>query len=198
MLGVYRKSENRKKAEAAVLRARELLKICELENSRSGATILINAATTMKAFGNPSAAKELYETAEKIYTDSGVPKDDPLIAALYNNYATTLTELCEFEKAERLYLLAREITEKSISTLPDCAVTLVNMAHLYEDWEGTESEKIEICLTRAEKILLGNDAEENSYLAFVLSKCAPSFEYFGFFIAAKEMNKKSRRLYEGA
>ena len=80
----------------------------------------------------------------------------------------------------------------------DCAATYVNMAHLFEAWHGAECEDIEKNLFNALEIINGEDAPRDSYYAFVLSKCAPSFEYFGFFADAHEMKERSDKIYERA
>jgi hypothetical protein len=47
-LGLFRKTNHPQRAEAAVARALELLEVTERADSLSGATILLNAATTLK------------------------------------------------------------------------------------------------------------------------------------------------------
>ncbi len=197
MLGFYRRTSDGKKALFAVKRAKKLIELTNSRSSLSGATILINMATTMKAFGVLDEAVDTYEKARRIYEDKGISEDDPRYSALYNNYATTLTDMGDFEKAEKLYKKAIEITSSDTKTLLDCAVSYVNLAHLYDKRNDSLVEEIEYCMNEAEKILEDERIKRDSYYAFVASKCAPSFDYFGYFVMAEYLTGKVREIYEG-
>jgi len=197
MLGLSRRIGNKDKAKAAIDRALILIDLTGMGSSVSGATILLNAATTEKAFGAPEAAVPLYERTADIYKAEKLDEKDPKYAALYNNYATTLTDLTRFTEAEALYQKALSLTREA-KNLPDCAVTAVNMAHLYEAWEGIESEKITECLAHAERLLLEECTDRTPYFAFVAEKCVPAFDYFGHFFAANQLREISRKIYEGS
>lgn len=197
MLGLYRKTNDKEKALDAVGRALTLIEANGADKTVSGATVMLNAATTKKAFGKAREALPLYEAALKIYRTE-LDEGDVLFAALYNNYATALVDLERYEEALSLYTLAASITSREVSSFLDCAVTYVNMAHLYESHLGFECERIEECLTRAKSLLEDGQIERNAYYAFVCEKCAPSFDYFGYFLYANELRERSRRIYEGA
>ncbi len=195
MLGLSRRLGNGEKAKTAVTRALALVEQTGTESSISGATILLNAATTLKAFGEPEKAVPLYEKTAKIYKTEKLDAHDAKYAAFYNNYATTLADLARFDEAKALYDKALALTQAAENLL-DCAVTYVNMAHLYEAWEGLESERIADCLGHAEQLLLEECKERSSYYAFVAEKCAPAFDYFGYFLVAKNLREISREIYE--
>ena len=196
MLGLYRRTNNKGAALTSINRALELICYQSLENTISGATIILNAATTCKAVGDLERAASLYEKASAVYHRE-LKSDDLRLAALYNNYATTLTDLERFSEAEELYSKAVLLTGAKVEGLLDCAVSYVNLAHLFEKSEGLESEKIEKCLANAENVLNDSRIERNPYYAFVCEKCAPSFDYFGFFFFANELNERSKKIYEG-
>ena len=63
-----------------------------MEKTVTGATTFLNAATTMKAFGDPEGAIPWYEKAEKIYNRS-LQEGDYRFAGLYNNLALAWTDL---------------------------------------------------------------------------------------------------------
>ena len=69
-------------------------------------------------------------------------------------------------------------------------------AFVDEEKENSLSERIEEYLKKAEAILEDEQIERDSYYAFVCEKCAPSFDYFGYFMFAKELYEKSREIYE--
>lgn len=195
-LGLTRKMSLKAEGEAAINRALELIDKLQIGDSVSGATIIINAATTSKAFDNPEAAVPLYERALAVYKKELSP-DDLRNAALFNNFATTLVDLERYIEAEALYDRAIEITSKSDKGLLDSAVSYVNKAHLYEKKDGELSEEIEISLQKAEEILEDSRIKHDGYYAFVCEKCAPSFDYFGFFVSAKKYYERAKKIYEG-
>lgn len=195
MLGLSRRLGNAEKAREAIDRALVLLESTGTASTLSGATVLLNAATTEKAFGAPEKAVPLYEKTAAIYQKEGLDAQDPRHAAFCNNYATTLVDLARFAEAKALYEKALVLTRAS-GALLDCAVTHVNMAHMYAAWEGIESEKIAVCMAHAERILLEEVTERTPYFAFVAEKCAPAFDYFGHFFVANQLRHLSREIYE--
>lgn len=195
MLGLSRRLANKEKAQTAITRALALLVETEMDGTVSGATILLNAATTKKAFGDPEGAVELYEKTAEIYRTQQLEPSDSRYAAFCNNYATTLVDLGRYPKAQALYQKALSLTREN-GALLDHAVTLVNMAHMYEVSESIESERITDCLARAEHILMDEATERTPYYAFVAEKCAPSFDYFGYFFTAKALRDTSKEIYE--
>lgn len=197
MLGLTRKMSKKERGEQAVARALELIELTNTGELVSAATILLNAATTCNAFGNPERAMQLYERAKDIYEKENLPADDLNFAAFYNNAATTLVVLARYAEAENYYKKAIDITKKHAKAILDTAITYVNMAHLYEAWEGPETRKIEKSLQVAEELLNDAGIERNSYYAFVCEKCAPSFDYYGYFFFANELLERRRSIYEG-
>lgn len=193
LIGYYRKVGNKEKGLKSVTDALNLLKELGQETVVSGATIILNAATTLKAFGKAAEAIPLYETAEKVYRDN-LAETDPLFAGLYNNKALALTDLGRFKEAENLYILAANIVKNTEGGKPDAAVSYVNLAHCYEK-EGRKKEEITNALFTAYELLNDEHNEKNGYYAFVLSKCAPSFGYFGYDKIERDMKKESEEIY---
>ena len=193
LLGYYRKVGDSQKGLHAVSRSLELLTLLHQENEVSGATVILNAATTMKAFGKAEEALPLYDKAEKIYTEK-LPADDDRFGGFYNNKALALVDVKCYKEAEDCYHRALTVVDES---QPDSAVTYVNMAHLYEQWLEDSEQAVAECLQKAETILNHPQIEKSAYYAFVCSKCAPSFDYFGFFITAQELQRRAKRIYEG-
>lgn len=196
LIGHYRKTGNAEKGLSAVARALELLDKLDLENTVSGATILLNAATTLKAFGKAKEGLPLYAKAEKVYR-ANLAENDVLFAGLYNNQALALVDAGEYEKAEACYKKAIEIMEsQGTRGNLDAAVSFVNLAVLYAARDGKEEkEKITDCMFKAYGLLTDENNEKNGYYAFVLSKCAPAFGNFGYTRIENELKKESEEIY---
>jgi len=197
LLGVYRKTLNPQKGTEIISRCFDLLDILQNRNSVSGATILLNAGTTLKAFGFPEKSLPIMEEAREIY-ERELASNDERIGGLYNNLALVYCDLMQYDKAEELYLNAISIMKNSQREYINCAVSYVNLAHLIYSKEPENEEKINSYLSNAESVLEINSLERNSYYAFVCSKCAPSFDFFGFFAYAAELKKRSEEIYARA
>lgn len=197
MLGFYRKMLDKEKGLASVSRSIELVALLGISEEVSGATVLLNAATTLKAFGEAERAVGIYADVLSVYSEK-LDAGDARLGGFYNNYALALTDLGRYEDAHDCYEKALGIMKNAEGGIIDCAATYVNMAHLFEAWHGAECEDIEKNILNALEIINGEDAPRDSYYAFVLSKCAPSFEYFGFFADAHEMKERSDKIYERA
>lgn len=195
LMGYYRKMGEREKGLRSVERGLELLKACRVDNTVSGATVILNAATTMKAFGKAEEALPFYEKAREVLT-RGLDKKNPLLAGLCNNMALALVDVGDFGRAGELYENALEILSGSASGLLDSAVTWVNMAHMYES-EG-KTERIADCMSSALLCLCDTSIQESGYMAYVYSKCAPSFAHFGDGDTAAYLSKVSEELYARA
>lgn len=193
LIGYYRKVGEKEKGLAAVDKSLTLLKEVGQENIVPGATIILNAATTLKAFGKAKEAIPLYERAEKVYREN-LAEDDPLFAGLFNNEALALADLGDFAGAEKLYLAAAGIMEKKENGKPDAAISYVNLAHCYEK-AGRNGKEVTDAMFKAYELLNDDSNLKNGYYAFVLSKCAPSFGYFGYDKIEREMKKESKEIY---
>ncbi|PWM71272.1 MAG: hypothetical protein DBX59_09150 [Bacillota bacterium] len=196
LMGYYRKVGNREKGLKSVERGLELVKLLGNEDGVSAATVYLNAATTLKSFGDAARAVPLYEKTEKIY-NSQLAENDARQAGLYNNYALALVDLNRYEEAERLYRRALAVMDKVEHGQADAAITYVNMAHLYEVWKKDE-DMISACMESAERLLNTPDLPRNGYYAFVCSKCAPSFGYFGYFLTDEDLKNRAKEIYERA
>lgn len=193
LIGYYRKTGEAEKGLAAVSRALELLKELSLEKTVSGATIILNAATTMKAFGKAEKALPLYNAAEETL-ENLLDKEDVLLAGLYNNKALALADANNAKEAENYYKKAISVMEKAENGRLDEAVSYVNLAVLYSR-QGEEKSKITDCMFRAYELLTDERNEKNGYYAFVLSKCAPAFGEFGYDKIERELAKESEEIY---
>lgn len=194
-LGYFRKTNDKEKALSSVERSIELITELAIENTVSSATIFLNAATTLKAFGKAENALPLYDKTLAIYR-ANLPANDKLFGGFYNNYGLSLTDLKRYGDAENAFLKAIEVMLENENSKPEIAITYINLAHLYEEFDERSEEDIKICLDSAEEYLYDKDIVHNGYFAFVLSKCAPSFRHFGRLEKALEMEKLSEALYE--
>ncbi len=195
LVGYYRKINYPERGLKAIGRAIELVEILGQENLASGGTVLLNCATAYKAFNDPQKSLELFARVEKIYLNT-LTEGDERLGGLYNNMALTLVDLNYLTRAEESYKKAIAVMEKVENGKPDLAVTYVNLAHLFE--KTGEREKVTDSLFTAYDLLNDDTIEKNGYYAFVCSKCAPSYEYFGFGVVAKDLTERAKEIYERA
>ncbi len=192
LVGFYRKQNNVEKGITAVNRALELVEELNQGDMASGATIFINCATAYKAFGKPQEAMPLYEKAEEIYKKNLQPNDSRF-GGLYNNMALALADLGKFQEAEASYFSALSVMEKVPKGEAECAITYINLAHMYEDFGVAE--KISGCMEKAYLLLKSDNLIHDGYYAFVIEKCAPSFAYFGNKNMCDEFKKEAQEIY---
>ena len=186
-LGLFRKTMEKDKALKAVSEAQELIGEHFMGRTVSGATVLLNAATTMKCFGDAKGSIPLFEHVLSVYSENLDPHDYRL-AGLYNNMALSLEDTGEFEKAERLFKMAIKLLQSLEDTNNDLAVTWCNLAELYYSLNN-EDEKVSECMEKAGECLLDPELKHDGYFAFTACKCLPLFDSFGFFYYASLLRK---------
>ena len=195
MMGYYRKTGEKEKALKSVKRGFELINLTGREKDVSTATVMLNGATTLKAFGQAEKAEKIYGEVLEVY-NKFLDKNDEKFGGFYNNFALCLQDLKKYEKAEDCFKKALAVMKNVKGGKPDMAITYSNLATLYELWLGGEDKKIEECLDKAFSLLDGDDVTKNGYYAYVCEKCAPVFGYFGYFLQDAELKKRAKEIYE--
>ena len=196
-IGLYRKIGDRENCYKYCRETLDSVSVLNLENDIAGATAYINCGAAYKAFGEASQSIVYFERALALY-EKLLPINDRRLAGLYNNYALSLVDLKEYEKALFLYNRAISVLDKNPRFNLEQAVTYLNMANAAEAQKGLEEtcEEIEVLLDKAEKVLNENLSEDDGNYAFVCEKCAPTFGYYGRFLYEKELNERARKIYE--
>ncbi len=195
LIGYYRKQNDREKGLISVKNALNLVEELEQDGMASGATIFINCATAYKAFDMAADALPLYKRAEDIYKRV-LTQNDSRFGGLYNNMALALVDLGKFDDAEKAYFSAISVMEKIPQGEAECAISYINIAHMNDDL-GNE-EKALLFMEKAYFLLKSEALPRNGYYAFVLEKCAPSFEYFGRSDICEQMKREAKEIYERA
>ena len=108
--------------------------------------------------------------------------------------ALSYSDTGDYESAERCFTAAMRIMEKCEHPQNELAVTLCNMAEMY-DRQDHEDARIEECLERAWEYLGDPALPHDGYHAFTISKCAPCFDYFGFFVYAGILKERAAKIY---
>ena len=199
LIGHYRKTDDREKAFLHAEAALRLLDALGFEGTITAGTTCVNAATAYQAFGEPEKALAVFERARKNY--EGIPSvKSALLGGLYNNMALTLVSMGRFSEANALYQKAIETMAKAPHGALEQAITYLNMANAAEEEKGLldASETIDACLETAQQLLDTPDVPRDGYYAFVCEKCAPTFEYYGWFQAANDLTARARAWYERA
>ena len=195
LMGQYRRSKNEEKGLMAVEDGLRLIREHNMGQTLSGATVMLNAATTMKCFGQAEASIPMFSHVCRVYAQNLDPMDYRF-AGLYNNMALSCADAGHYEEAERYYKLAMEIMARLPAGENEIAVTLCNMAELY-DRQDHEDQRIGQCMERAWEALNTPGLPRDGYHAFSISKCAPSFDYFGYFLWARELKERAEKIYAG-
>ena len=197
LVGHYRKEGVRDKALAYVDRALELLGKLNFENNVSAGTTYVNAATACSAFGEDERALALFEKARAIY-EAQEQLRPQLLGGLYNNMALVYKALGRFGEATALFEKAMAVMGQLPGGVLEQAITCLNLADTVEAELGPEAGEARIAALgdRAYELLHDPSAPHDGYYAFVCEKCAPSFSYYGYFLAADELQREAKEIYE--
>ncbi|MBQ3372849.1 MAG: tetratricopeptide repeat protein [Oscillospiraceae bacterium] len=194
LLGQYRRSGDAEKGIRTVNEVLMLLKAHSLGSTVSGATILLNAATTLKCFGRAAESVPIFRHVARVYADHLDPLDYRF-AGLYNNMALSFADTGDYLSAEKHFTMASGILEKCPGTENDRAVTFCNLAELY-DAQDPEDPRISACMEKAWDLLNTPDLPKDGYHAFTASKCVPTFDRLGYFLYASELQKRADVIYQ--
>ncbi|MBR3991312.1 MAG: hypothetical protein IKI91_04170, partial [Clostridia bacterium] len=106
--------------------------------------------------------------------------------------------LSRFREADDLYRRALSEMEKVKFGELELAITYLNMANAVEAEYGLEDGESRIfgLLDRAKELLDTTEHPRDGYYAFVCEKCAPTFEYYGYFADAREIKDRAEAIYE--
>ena len=195
LLGQYRRTGEKDKGLRTVNEALALIRAHGLGRTVSGATVMLNAATTLKAFGHAKDSIPIFTHVARVYADNLDPADYRF-AGLYNNMALSYDETGDIANAERCFHLALAVLEKLGRQENDRAVTWCNLAELYGR-RDPEDERVGECLEKAWDCLNAPGLARDGYHAFTVSKCAPCFDYYGFFLYAKQLRERAEKIYAG-
>lgn len=190
-IGFFRDPDEADSAIACAREAAEIVYGEKMEEGVSGATILLNAATTENAFGDKQRARSLFGQAKRVL-ERELPAGDKRLAGLYNNMASLYSE----EDPERaLAYFEKALAVLSAQDVPDCeaAVTYVNMAALLHTRDPLD-ERIPAYMDRAAAVL-DDPAVSRAYpYSYTCAKCAPVFGFFGYFLYEKELRERQKQL----
>ena len=196
-VGYYRRSQKKNKALAAMEESLALVEKLGLSQTLSGATIYINAATTLSFFGRAEEGLVLYQKAADCYRTNNKTETYEY-AALLNNQAATLNDQKRYDEAEDNWKNAIEILKKVGFHDGEIAISLVMLAHLTFDRDDTAYEKVETLLDEAWEYINSDNQPKDGNYAYVLKKCAPSFDYFQRPIEAQAMRDVAKEIYDQA
>ena len=77
----------------------------------------------------------------------------------------------------------------------EIAISLVMLAHLTFDRDDTAYEQVEALLDEAREYVNSDDQPKDGNYAYVLRKCAPSFDYFQRPMEAQAMREVAKEIY---
>ena len=188
LMGYYRRTADADAGLDVCGRGMEIIKEHGLANTVSGATVLLNAATTLKAFGKAPESLPIFEHVCRVYQNNLAP-DDYRFGGLFNNMGLSYDDVENFEKAEWCFLQAMKTIEQCVQPEYELAVTCCNIAHMY-DHQDPEDPRINEYMEKAWDYLNSDHIPRDSYWRFTASKCLDAFRYFGYFLYVKELESK--------
>ena len=193
LMGYHRRTNDEKSAMAAVSRGLDIIRQHHMGATVSGATVMLNAATTMKAYGKAHESIPLFKQVSRVFADKLDPTDYRF-GGLYNNMALSYSDCGDYNLAEKYFQKAIAVISHCDTPENELAVTCCNLAELYGH-TGREAD-IEAMLDKAFEHLSSPALPHDSYYAFTVSKCLPTFEYFGFFLYARELKMRLNDYHE--
>lgn len=199
MMGFYRKQGRRADAYRCADEALALIPALDIGDSVAAATCYVNCATVYDAFGEAERALPFFEKARAMY-EARLSPTDPLLGGLYNNMALALVQVGRYAEAMSYYEKALAIMASAPNGALEQAVTWLNIADALYAQRGAEAGEAEIqrCLERAAALLDDPRPPRDGYYAFVCEKCAPGFDYHGWFAYAAELRERAEAIYAGA
>ncbi len=195
LMGHYRRSREAEKGLAAVEDGLALIRQHRMGSTVSGATVMLNAATTLKCFGRAAESLPIFTHVCRVYADNLEPSDYRF-GGLYNNMALSYADLGDVNRAEEMFGRAMQVIRSCPEPDNELAVTLCNLAEMYYR-QDPEDERVNDCMEQAWKHLNAPGLQQDGYHAFTISKCAPCFDYFGFFVYARKLRERAEKIYAG-
>ena len=195
LMGHCRRGMEEEKGLQAVADGLAILREHRMGGTVSGATVMLNAATTMKCFGRAADSLPVFRHVARVYAENLAP-EDYRFAGLYNNMALSCEDVGDYAGAERHFKLAMQVIARCPHPENELAVTLCNLAELY-DRQDPEDPRCAECMERAWENLNADGLPRDGYHAFTASKCIPCFDYFGFFLYAAQLRERVKEIYEG-
>lgn len=196
MMGQYRYVNRPQQGLQAVQEGMALIREHHLGQTVSGATVMLNAATTLKHFGRAAEALPIFRHVSRIYADNLDPTDYRF-GGLYNNMALACVDLEDAQGAEQYFRMALNVLAKGQHTENDMAVTWCNLAELYDRMDPLD-ERVGECVERAWDLLNMPELPQDGYHSISIEKCLPCFDYFGYFYYVKELRERVARIRGGA
>lgn len=199
LTGHYRKAGDRDRALENAEAALRLVGETGFEDTLTAAVTRINAATALSAFGEHARALPLFERARQI-CENGQGVQPETLGGLYNNMGLANAALERYDEALGLFEAALARMEEVPGGELERAITCLNMADALSGKLGMEAaeERVRALVERAADLLETPELPRDGYYAFVAEKCAPSFEYYGYFLEAERLRGEAKRIYEGA
>ena len=195
-VGYYRRTKKKARAMEAMEESLRLVEELGQTGTTAGATVYINAATTLSFFGSEEKALELYKKAAVCFEAQGKTECYEY-ATLLNNRAATLHELKRYEEAENDWLAAIEILKHVEYHDGEIAVSLIMLAHLISDRDDTAYETVEAILDEAWEYINSDNQPKDGNYAYILRKCAPSLDYFQRPVEAQACRDVANEIYYG-
>ena len=192
-VGFTRRAREKEAALRAVDEVLALLESLSLGRTVSGGVMFLNAATTLASFGEEERALPLYEQASGSLIGQGKTQTYEY-AALLNNRASVLYALGRLDEAEEDWLRAIGILKAIPERSGERAISVAMLAQVAAERDG-DREKADALLDEAWELLNSPAIRRDGNYAFLLGKCAPSFDNLGRTEEAQALRDVADEIY---
>ena len=186
LVGFYRKMGKKDYGLKAIDLCEALLHKLNIEHSNAAGDIYLNCGTALTEFNELERTENYFIKAKEIYSKV-YPENHKNTASLYNNWGLALLRKGETLRARALFQKSTNILE-NIDFKLELAMSCLSLADTY-DMEH-DGDIIDGLITKSYACFNYKHLIKDGYYSFVASKCIPSFEYYGFFIIAKDLKRR--------
>ena len=200
MMGFYRKTGKKEEGYKVIEEAVSMLEELGYENSISGATCYTNAATVYTTFNEAEKGINMFLKAKDIY-EANAEGNEFYLAGLYNNMATALSSLGNYDDATVYFFKAIETltgVENSELELGQTYLNLLDVHISQHPYVDKDDALVRYYLDTARSYLDKETLERDSYYSYVCDKCVDIYDYFDDKEYADELRERIREIDERA
>ncbi len=194
VIGYSRKHLMKAEGHEYIDRAETIINEHGLSGEVAAATTWLNAATALRAFGEPEDSLRFFRMTEAVYGQKMEPFDYRY-ASLYNNMSLVFSDTGDYERAEELAGRAAEILITDPDSGAELAATYVTLAVICAK-KGAPAADVRGYVDRAMALLDPEGELPDQYYAYMCRVNAGSLAQLGFERESARLIERARDYYE--